>query len=512
MDLAGSERVSKTGAEGARRKEGGHINKSLMTLGNVIHKLSDGAEHVPYRDSKLTRILQPALGGNAKTAIICCVTPAGVHADETRGTLQFASRAKKVTNQVCVNEITNDDALLKRQKKEIEELRLRLEKNHSPYLEQELLNLRNALLRVELEKESMVVEQAERERQIRHQEQKIASLSSMVVSQAVDDRDKRGSRRETWAPPRVAHPRANFFPLVEEAEEASPPTPPTKVARREEQVTMQLRSLEAENERLKERLVEEGRQKEKLEAEVEFLELAQAEGGGGAAAERRAKSLGGGVTSALADLKERVRMLGVEKALMQQEVDDVAEQASRDQREVQEMQAEARGERERRREVEERLEEAGRDKQELANKVAETMAALARAGVESSAAAMQCKGEEVEEEVKAMRAQVCQLQLRLTEQQEQVTEVEEKAREAMERLRVEREERVAVTAELQAEKRRAEEEQGEMAARLIDLQAVVEDAQAMERHCAEVTREVMATEAQRVRGRQARAEPFFIIL
>ena len=118
----------------------------------------------------------------------------------------------------------------------------------------------------------------------------------------------------------------------------------------------------------------------------------------------------------------------------------------------------------------------------------------------------------MEEEVKAMRAQVCQLQLRLTEQQEQVAEVEEKAQEAMERLRVEREERVAVTAELQAEKRRAEEEQGEMAARLIDLQAVVEDAQAMERHYAEVTREVMATEAQRVRGRQARAEPFFIIL
>ncbi|PKU85517.1 Kinesin-like protein NACK1 [Dendrobium catenatum] len=78
VDLAGSERVVKTGAEGLRLKEGSHINKSLLTLGTVIKKLSDGVEsqggHVPYRDSKLTRILQAALGGNANTAIICNIT------------------------------------------------------------------------------------------------------------------------------------------------------------------------------------------------------------------------------------------------------------------------------------------------------------------------------------------------------------------------------------------------------------------------------------------------------
>ncbi|XP_047156941.1 kinesin-like protein KIN-7O [Vigna umbellata] len=82
VDLAGSERAAKTGAEGVRLKEGSHINKSLMTLGTVIKKLSEGAEsqggHVPYRDSKLTRILQPSLGGNAKTAIICNITLAQV--------------------------------------------------------------------------------------------------------------------------------------------------------------------------------------------------------------------------------------------------------------------------------------------------------------------------------------------------------------------------------------------------------------------------------------------------
>ncbi|KAF6136889.1 hypothetical protein GIB67_018928 [Kingdonia uniflora] len=107
VDLAGSERIVKTGADGVRLKEGKHINKSLLVLGNVINKLSDGGKqrgHVPYRDSKLTRILQPALGGNAKTSIICTVAPEEVHIEETRGTLQFASRAKRITNCAQVNE------------------------------------------------------------------------------------------------------------------------------------------------------------------------------------------------------------------------------------------------------------------------------------------------------------------------------------------------------------------------------------------------------------------------
>ncbi|KAJ6700107.1 CENTROMERE PROTEIN E [Salix purpurea] len=138
VDLAGSERAAKTGAEGVRLKEGSHINKSLMTLGTVIKKLSEGAEsqggHVPYRDSKLTRILQPALGGNANTAIICNITLAQVHADETKSSLQFASRALRVTNCAHVNEILTDAALLKRQKKEIEELREKLQGSQSEHL------------------------------------------------------------------------------------------------------------------------------------------------------------------------------------------------------------------------------------------------------------------------------------------------------------------------------------------------------------------------------------------
>ena len=130
VDLAGSERIAKTGAEGMRMKEGTAINKSLLTLGTVINKLSEGVQsaggHIPYRDSKLTRILQPSLGGNAKTAIICNITPAAIHADESHSTLRFASRAKSVVNRATINEVMSDAALLKRQQKEIEALKNQL--------------------------------------------------------------------------------------------------------------------------------------------------------------------------------------------------------------------------------------------------------------------------------------------------------------------------------------------------------------------------------------------------
>ncbi|KAL9411491.1 hypothetical protein AB3S75_045150 [Citrus x aurantiifolia] len=214
VDLAGSERAAKTGAEGVRLKEGSHINKSLMTLGTVIKKLSEGAEsqggHVPYRDSKLTRILQPALGGNANTAIICNITLAQIHADETKSSLQFASRALCVTNCARVNEILTDAALLKRQKKEIEELRAKLQASHSEHLEEEILRLRNTLLQSELERERIALEleeekkaQAEREKVLQEQAKKIKNLSSMVLYSNRDEnheRTKKNKRRDTWCP------------------------------------------------------------------------------------------------------------------------------------------------------------------------------------------------------------------------------------------------------------------------------------------------------------------------
>lgn len=89
VDLAGSERADQTGARGVRLKEGGHINKSLLFLSNVIKSLSENVSEkfISYRDSKLTRILQDSLGGNALTAIICTVKPTAV--DETQSTLRY---------------------------------------------------------------------------------------------------------------------------------------------------------------------------------------------------------------------------------------------------------------------------------------------------------------------------------------------------------------------------------------------------------------------------------------
>lgn len=108
VDLAGSERLKRTGATGARRKEGISINKGLLALGNVINALGDDsrakpAAHVPYRDSKLTRMLQEALGGNSRTLFIACVSPAASNFEETLNTLRYANRARNIQNSATVN-------------------------------------------------------------------------------------------------------------------------------------------------------------------------------------------------------------------------------------------------------------------------------------------------------------------------------------------------------------------------------------------------------------------------
>ncbi|GLT63484.1 hypothetical protein SLA2020_360460 [Shorea laevis] len=128
VDLAGSERASQTHADGARLREGCHINLSLMTLTTVIRKLSVGKRsgHVPYRDSKLTRILQHSLGGNARTAIICTLSPALSHVEQSRNTLFFATRAKEVTNNAQVNMVVSDKQLVKHLQKEVARLEAEL--------------------------------------------------------------------------------------------------------------------------------------------------------------------------------------------------------------------------------------------------------------------------------------------------------------------------------------------------------------------------------------------------
>uniref|UniRef100_A0A674ME02 Kinesin-like protein n=1 Tax=Takifugu rubripes TaxID=31033 RepID=A0A674ME02_TAKRU len=104
VDLAGSEKVSKTGAEGAVLDEAKNINKSLSALGNVISALAEGTKsHVPYRDSKMTRILQDSLGGNCRTTMFICCSPSSYNDVESKSTLMFGQRAKTIRNTVTVN-------------------------------------------------------------------------------------------------------------------------------------------------------------------------------------------------------------------------------------------------------------------------------------------------------------------------------------------------------------------------------------------------------------------------
>lgn len=127
IDLAGSE-SSKTETTGLRRKEGSYINKSLLTLGTVIGKLSEGkASHVPYRDSKLTRLLQSSLSGHGHVSLICTITPASSNMEETHNTLKFASRAKRVEIYASRNKIIDEKSLIKKYQREISVLKLELD-------------------------------------------------------------------------------------------------------------------------------------------------------------------------------------------------------------------------------------------------------------------------------------------------------------------------------------------------------------------------------------------------
>ena len=113
--------LSKTGASGQQLEEAKMINKSLSALGNVINALTDGrSKHIPYRDSKLTRLLQESLGGNACTVLVICCSPSSYNAVETVSTLRFGNRAKRIENAVKVNQ--------RRSVEELEALLLRAEK------------------------------------------------------------------------------------------------------------------------------------------------------------------------------------------------------------------------------------------------------------------------------------------------------------------------------------------------------------------------------------------------
>uniref|UniRef100_A0A182LXJ8 Kinesin motor domain-containing protein n=1 Tax=Anopheles culicifacies TaxID=139723 RepID=A0A182LXJ8_9DIPT len=180
VDLAGSERVDQSGATGDRFKEGVCINKSLLSLSCVIEKLSKNSDKqfINYRDSKLTRILQASLGGNAVTSMICNITPAVV--EETFYTLSFAMRAKNIRNKPKVNEILTDAALMKRLEVEIKRLRNKLKSEQNKNSKIKMVELQNAITL--------------RTNQL---------INSNQVRQALTD----NARRRTWCPSTSEIPR-----------------------------------------------------------------------------------------------------------------------------------------------------------------------------------------------------------------------------------------------------------------------------------------------------------------
>ncbi|CAI8038460.1 Kinesin-like protein KIN-7I [Geodia barretti] len=202
VDLAGSERLNATGAAGKRAQEGIAINKSLFTLKQVISKLAEGnsSVHIPYRDSKLTHILKPSLGGNAKTAIICAVTPAELY--ETELTLNFAICAMKVKNRPMVNEVLGGEEALKKKllqlEKENGELRNRLSSSESSLTEE---NRRELTEQIE-EKQSR---QSELEARIRSLENIIIKSCKPRERETVDQQQGvKYNRRMTICPALLA--------------------------------------------------------------------------------------------------------------------------------------------------------------------------------------------------------------------------------------------------------------------------------------------------------------------
>ncbi|NWX63171.1 CENPE protein, partial [Promerops cafer] len=202
VDLAGSERASQTGSEGVRLKEGCNINRSLFILGQVIKKLCDDPSgFINYRDSKLTRILQNSLGGNAKTVIICTITPASF--DETLSTLQFANTAKGMKNTPKVNEVLDDDALLKRYRKEILDLKKQLEEVSS----------KTQIHAMEKDQLAQLLEEKNSLQKV--QEDRIRNLTEMLVTSASfaskQNVKAKRRRRVTWAPGKINQANVSFF-------------------------------------------------------------------------------------------------------------------------------------------------------------------------------------------------------------------------------------------------------------------------------------------------------------
>ncbi|XP_047329481.1 kinesin-like protein KIN-7D, mitochondrial isoform X2 [Impatiens glandulifera] len=180
IDLAGSE-SSKTETTGLRRKEGSYINKSLLTLGTVIGKLSEGkASHVPYRDSKLTRLLQTSLSGHGHVSLICTITPASSNMEETHNTLKFASRAKRVEIYASRNKIIDEKSLIKKYQKEISTLKDELDQFRRGMIvgvsHEEIISLKQQLEEGQVKMQSRLEEEEEAKAALMSRIQRLTKL------------------------------------------------------------------------------------------------------------------------------------------------------------------------------------------------------------------------------------------------------------------------------------------------------------------------------------------------
>ncbi|CAM0911728.1 unnamed protein product [Alopecurus aequalis] len=189
VDLAGSERASQTASAGMRLKEGSHINRSLLTLGKVVRQLSKGRNgHIPYRDSKLTRILQSSLGGNARTAIVCTMSPAHTHIEQSRNTLLFATCAKEVVTNAQVNVVMSDKALLKHLQRELARLENELKVPESGSCSSHAEALR--------EKDAQIKKLEKQVRELMEEKDTVQSQLNCLLKSDVDDHgDDRTAKR-----------------------------------------------------------------------------------------------------------------------------------------------------------------------------------------------------------------------------------------------------------------------------------------------------------------------------
>nr|CCA15231.1 kinesinlike protein putative [Albugo laibachii Nc14] len=189
VDLAGSERVRLSGATGQRLEESKKINQSLSALGNVIAALTDfrGRQHIPYRDSKLTRILEDSLGGNCKTTMMAMISPAQEAMIESLSTLKFANRAKNIKNEARVNEDLDQKSLLRKYERELKRLRAELEeKSRNVVDKRRLLELEEQRRRAEEDKMAAIRALEERSREFmkeKEEKKKLEERIAMLMSQ-----------------------------------------------------------------------------------------------------------------------------------------------------------------------------------------------------------------------------------------------------------------------------------------------------------------------------------------